>query len=67
MDTLTKDIWKNALWYMMFTDVVVLIAESREQVESDLDRWRNILERHSLCISKEKTENMSHFHGGKRI
>lgn len=33
---------------------VVLTAETREQLKSDFDTWKHILEKYSLCTTREK-------------
>jgi hypothetical protein len=37
MDEITKDIQKNLLWYIFFTDDVVLIGESMIEVDRKLE------------------------------
>ena len=52
MDKLTEDIRKDAPWYMLLADDIVL---SRE-LANDLEIWRNALERRGLKASRSKTE-----------
>ena len=35
----------EAPWSMIFVDDIVLVRESREEIEQNLERWRNSLER----------------------
>ena len=56
MDQLTKGIRHEVPWTMMFADDIVLTAESKTQLEVDLERWRYALESRGLRISRTKTE-----------
>ena len=56
MDCLTEDVRQKAPWTMMFADDVVICAESQEEVEERLERWRRALEDRGMCISRKKTE-----------
>ena len=41
---------------MLFADDIVLVAETREEVSTKLDEWREALEGKELRISRTKTE-----------
>nr|XP_043639669.1 uncharacterized protein LOC122610774 [Erigeron canadensis] len=41
---------------MIFADDIVLIARSTEELNQRLEKWREALEDHGLCVSREKTE-----------
>ena len=41
---------------MMFSDDIVQAIGSREEIEQDLERWRNSLERRGMKVSRIKTE-----------
>ena len=45
---------------MTFTDGIMICSESKEQVESSLERLRYVLERRGMkvSVSRSKTENM---------
>jgi hypothetical protein len=40
MDKITKDIYEDIPWCMLFTDDVVLIDESRIEIDWKLELWR---------------------------
>nr|QIA97904.1 hypothetical protein AP_R.00g000040-v1.0.a3 [Amaranthus palmeri] len=44
MDEISKSIWETVLWCMLFADDIVLVAESKEEVNNKLDEWRASLE-----------------------
>ena len=56
MDQLTGEVRNEPPWSMMFADDIVLVRESREEIEQDLERWRNSLERRGMKVSRTKTE-----------
>ena len=41
---------------MLFVDDIVLVAETKEEVNRKLEEWRAILEYKGLLISRKKTE-----------
>ena len=51
-DVLTKDVWKDAPWDMMFADDVVLCRDDRVELEVSLERWREVLEERGLKASR---------------
>ncbi|KAM7373883.1 hypothetical protein PAMP_006573 [Pampus punctatissimus] len=58
MDRLTDEVRQESPWTMMFADDIVICSESREQVEEKLERWRFVLERRGMKVSRSKTEYM---------
>ncbi|XP_047496539.1 uncharacterized protein LOC125044132 [Penaeus chinensis] len=58
MDTLTESIRKEAPWHMMFADDVVLCCEEKIEIEEDLERWSDRLEKRGMNVSRAKTEYM---------
>jgi len=58
MDTVTDNIRKEAPWSMMFADDVVLCCKKSE-LEEDLERWRDRLEKRGMKVSRAKAEYMS--------
>ncbi|KAF7708178.1 hypothetical protein HF521_017235, partial [Silurus meridionalis] len=58
MDRLTDKFRQESPWTMMFVDDIVICGESSEQVEKSLERWRYMLERRGMKVSRSKTEYM---------
>ncbi|KAK3570621.1 hypothetical protein QTP86_023816, partial [Hemibagrus guttatus] len=58
MDQLSEEVRQESPWTMMFADDIVIRSESREQVEENLERWRFVLERRGMKVSRSKTEYM---------
>ncbi|KAK3536339.1 hypothetical protein QTP86_006369 [Hemibagrus guttatus] len=58
MDQLSEEVRQESPWTMMFADDIVICSESREQVEENLERWRFVLERRGIKVSRSKTEYM---------
>ncbi|KAI5742912.1 hypothetical protein M8J77_012557 [Diaphorina citri] len=59
MDVLTEDVRKKAPWCVMFADDIVLCEESVEDMERELRRWKNALERRGLKINRTKTVQLN--------
>ena len=59
LDVLTGDVREDPPWCMYYADDVVLVAESREELEEKLERWRYSLESRGLRVSREKTVYMT--------
>ncbi|KAK3522867.1 hypothetical protein QTP86_005681 [Hemibagrus guttatus] len=58
MDQLSEEVRQESPWTMMFADDIVICSESRDQVEENLERWRFVLERRGMKVSRSKTEYM---------
>ncbi|KAK3547537.1 hypothetical protein QTP86_021515 [Hemibagrus guttatus] len=58
MDQLSEEVRQESPWTMMFADDIVICSESREQVEENLERWRFVLERRGMKVSRSNTEYM---------
>ncbi|KAK3526321.1 hypothetical protein QTP70_022740 [Hemibagrus guttatus] len=58
MDQLSEEVRQESPWTMMFADDIVICSESREKVEESLERWRFVLERRGMKVSRSKTEYM---------
>ncbi|KAK3533182.1 hypothetical protein QTP70_013011 [Hemibagrus guttatus] len=52
MDQLSEKVRQESPWTMMFADDIVICSESREQVEENLERWRFVLERRGMKVSR---------------
>ena len=53
MDVLAEEARTKPPWAMLFADDLVLMSET---VEDELERWRAIIEKKGLRISRTKTE-----------
>ena len=58
MDEVTSDIQGEIFWCMLFADDVVLVDESRAEVNRKLELWRRTLESKGFRLSRTKTEYM---------
>ena len=62
MDVLAKEARTNPPWAMLFADDLVLVSETIEEVEEELERWRAVMENKGLRISRSKTEYLGPSH-----
>ena len=44
--------------HQLFADDLVICEYTRDKAEYQLERWRDVLERHVLNVSRQKTEYM---------
>ena len=56
MDVLAEEARTKPPWAMLFADDLVLVSETAEEVEEELERRRGIIENKELIISRTKTE-----------
>ena len=56
---LTESIGTDPPNAMLFADDLVICEDTRDKAEYQLERWRDVLERHGLNVSWQKTEYMS--------
>ncbi|XP_071727799.1 secreted RxLR effector protein 78-like [Rutidosis leptorrhynchoides] len=56
LDELSRDIQGNIPWSLLFADDIVLIADSKNELNRRLEQWREALEQNGLRISRQKTE-----------
>jgi hypothetical protein len=58
MDVLTEEIRKEAPWQMMFADDVFMCESDQSVLETELEKWREALEKRGMRVSRSKTEYM---------
>ncbi|POO76497.1 hypothetical protein C1T30_42845, partial [Bacillus sp. MBGLi97] len=58
LEVFTEHIQEPVPWCMFFVDDIVLIGESREDLNKKLELWREVLEVYGFRISRSKTEYM---------
>ncbi|KAL5143855.1 SPX domain-containing membrane protein [Glycine soja] len=58
LDVLTEQIQEIAPRCMFFADDIVLLGESREELNERLETWRRALETHGFRLSRNKSEYM---------
>nr|XP_043614575.1 uncharacterized protein LOC122586658 [Erigeron canadensis] len=56
IDELSRGLQEELPWCMIFADYIALIARSTEELNQRIEKWREALEDHGLCVSREKTE-----------
>ena len=56
MDVLAEEARTKPPWAMLFADDLVLVSETVEEVEEELEIWRAVIENKGLRISRSKTE-----------
>ncbi|KAL5166070.1 FHA domain-containing protein FHA2 [Glycine soja] len=58
LDVLTEQIQEIAPRCMLFADDIVLLGESREELNERLETWKRALETHGFRLSRSKSEYM---------
>ncbi|KAK6745004.1 hypothetical protein RB195_011613 [Necator americanus] len=58
MDTITKEIQKQHPWTLLFTDDVMLASESRDDLQKQVQSWKDRLQHYGLRLSNSKTGYM---------
>jgi hypothetical protein len=58
MNEVTRDIQGDIPWCMLFVDDVVLVDDSRIEVNRKLELWRHTLKSKGFRLSRTKTEYM---------
>ncbi|KAD4386354.1 hypothetical protein E3N88_26523 [Mikania micrantha] len=56
LDELSRSIQEDIPWCMLFADDIVLVAESKDDLNARLEEWKSALENNGLRISRSKTE-----------
>ena len=56
MAVLAEEARTKPPWAMLFADDVVLVDETVEEAEEELERWKAVIENKGLRISRSKTE-----------
>ncbi|KAK6762963.1 hypothetical protein RB195_023610 [Necator americanus] len=58
MDTMTKEIQKQHPWTLLFADDVMLASESRDDLQKQVQSWKDRLQQYGLRLNTSKTEYM---------
>ena len=58
-DVVTEGVRESPPWCVLYADDVIIVTESRGDLETKLERWRQALESRGLRISRSKTEYMT--------
>ena len=58
MDELTRQMQDEVPYCMLFVDNIVLVAETKVEINAKLELWREALESKGLKINRNKTEYM---------
>ncbi|XP_071712410.1 uncharacterized protein [Rutidosis leptorrhynchoides] len=59
LDELYRGIQENIPWCLIFADDIVLVSETKDELNRRLEQWREALEQNGLRISRQKTEYLS--------
>ncbi|KAK6757912.1 hypothetical protein RB195_015624 [Necator americanus] len=58
MDKITKEIQKQHPWTLLFADDVMLASESRDDLQKQVQSWKDQLQQYGLRLNTSKTEYM---------
>ncbi|ETN68607.1 reverse transcriptase [Necator americanus] len=58
MDTITKEIQKQHPWTLLFADDVMLASESRDDLQEQVQSWKDQLQQYGLRFNTSKIEYM---------
>ncbi|KAK6743227.1 hypothetical protein RB195_010468 [Necator americanus] len=58
MDTITKEIQKQHPWTLLSADDVMLASESRDDLQKQVQSWKDQLQQYGLRLNTSKTEYM---------
>ncbi|KAK6765125.1 hypothetical protein RB195_025169 [Necator americanus] len=58
MDTITKEIQNQHPWTLLFADDVMLESESRDDLQKQVQSWKDQLQQYGLRLNTSKTEYM---------
>lgn len=64
VDVLSQSVKKGVLWNLLYSDDLVLMAESMQLQERDFTDWKNAFERKGLKVNIGKTKVMEASRGG---
>ncbi|KAD4177984.1 hypothetical protein E3N88_26575 [Mikania micrantha] len=67
LDELSRYIQAHIPWCMLFADDIVLVAETKEELNVRLEEWRTALEQRGLHISRTKTEYLHCQFSGENV
>ena len=62
MYVLAEEATAKPPWAMLFADDLVLVSETVEEVEEELEIWRYVIGNKGLNISRSKTEYLVPYH-----
>ena len=54
MDALAEEARTKPPWAMLFSDELVLVSQTVEKVEEDMERWTAVIENKELRINRSK-------------
>merc|ERR1712035_298602 len=67
LEALSQDFRTGLPWEILYADDLVLVAESKEEAEEKLRRWKEGMEAKGLRVNANKTKVMISIAGGDRV